>query len=120
MPERVYMKESDEALVNGTYEQYEEGETYEVPGWVGRTFKRKGTAVNAASDEAQFDPTGERETKPSPTEAEQKRVTAEPTTEGSAWYQFRDESGELITDDGDVLKVHGKDDRDALLDELND
>lgn len=127
MPEEIYMTEDDRALVNGEYVDYEEGETYEVPGWLGRSFKKKGTAVNAASDEAEFDPADERETKPSSTERDQKdggdptgKITAEPTTEGSNWYHFRKPDGDLVlNEDEDVLKVQGTENRDDMLEQLN-
>lgn len=122
MPETIYMKEDDRALVQGEYIDYQEGETYEVPGWVGRTFKRTGSAVNVRSDEVDFDPADERETKVSDGQVsdEDGRVTAEPTTEGSAWYQFLRPDGTLVEDDdGEILKVQGTEKRDDVLRQMN-
>jgi hypothetical protein len=122
MPETIYMKEDDRALVQGEYVNYQEGETYEVPGWVGRTFKSNGSAVNVRSDEVDFDPANERETKVSEGQVsdEDGRITAEPTTEGSAWYQFLRPDGTLVEDDdGDILKVQGTEKRDDVLRQLN-
>ena len=48
-------------------------------------------------------------------------VVAEPTSEGSSWYQFRGQDGNLlIGDDGDPHKVLGSNERDAVLNAVNE
>ena len=138
--ERICMTEDQTAYVDSQYREYEEGEEYEVPGWLGQSFKSKGVAVSAEG----FNPTENRETKESvdqtdasevetagedftdvpdgvaDVEVPEGSVTAEPTTEGSAWFQFRDQNGELIEGtDGKPAKVQGKDARQKALDYLN-
>lgn len=114
MAEKITMTEDDTALIDGEYRDFEEDETCEVPEWVARSFKDKGTAVDA---EMSFDPADERETKPSTAHT----IEAEPTTENSAWYQFRKPDGTLVMKgDGEVLKAHGADERDEILDSLNE
>lgn len=105
-----------------TERTFEAGKTYDVSSRLGRDFINMGVAEQVDTKPA--DPR-ERETKPeSPPETkpsspdEQKsddgEVEKEPTSDGSAWYQFRLPNGELITyeDDGEekVVKVLGEDD----------
>lgn len=123
----ILMTESDTVFIQGAYRDFEEGETYTVPAWVYRSLLEKGTATDAPEEES-FAPTEERETKTVASEdallsgvkVPAQEVTAEPTSDGSNWYQFRTSDGDLVEkDDGDVYKVLGTEKRDDVLDAMN-
>lgn len=125
------MVESDRAMYNRVYHEFEEGDEVTVPDHIGRSFINKGTAIPADEDDQQeadaFANADERETKPEDTdelevpEVSDVDVKAEPTSENSNWYQFRKRDGTLVTDeDGDIFKVLGAKDRDTALELMNE
>lgn len=130
----ILMTEDDEALINGVYHEFEEGDTVTVPDWVGRSFKEKGTATDPdGPSEEQSDQEAD-ETFANPDQRETKEaeildeveelpdeVEAERTAENSPWWQFRTPDGDLLLKaDGDPLKAQGTDQRDAVLQAINE
>lgn len=125
----IRMKESAEGSSDGIeVSQYREGNTYRVSPRLGRIFIERGVAVQMDStppnpNKRETKPEPEPETKPEE-EPEEKEVEKEPTSEGSAWYQFRDPSGDLITyeEDGEekVVKVMGEENAEEKRDELQE
>jgi rRNA maturation endonuclease Nob1 len=135
----ILMVEDDRAFINRNYHDFEEGKEYTVPDWVGRSFKDKGTAVDPeeaedVSDgseeetfeeeaEEAFSSPDERETKGVLSEVEEvpESVEAERTSENSPWWQFRAPDGSLLLkEDGKPLKAQGNQQRDEVLQAVNE
>lgn len=121
------MLEDDKVLINRVYHEFDKGQVTTVPEWAGRSLIDKGTAKpvedDDPTDEERFANPEQRQTKV-PQEVLSAEVvtpvTAEPTSEDSSWYQFRGAEGSLLEVDGETHKVLGTDERNAILDALND
>lgn len=132
------MLENAEGSVDGVnVRQFDKGKTYDLPPilansfvdtgrgeFVGRTPTDPHSGPEAdAGEEEEETPSEEPNASEDEDEGAEGSVTLEPTTEGSNWYQFRDPSGDLITetDDGEEepIKVLGKSNAEDKRDELN-
>jgi hypothetical protein len=124
---KIEMLEDDKVLINRVMHHFDEGQVTSVPEWAGRSLIEKGTARRPEqSDDEAFANAEGRETKaPAPLEGVDVEsvtppVEAEPTAEGSAWYQFEGQDGELLLgDDGEPHKAHGSGERDEILEAVN-
>lgn len=129
---KIKMLEDDEVLINRVYHEFDEGQITTVPDWAGRSLVDKGTAERVGEDDDTDDESDEQDAFANPGERETKvpdvdvetvtpPVVAEPTSEGSSWYQFRGQDGNLlIGDDGDPHKVLGSNERDTVLNAVNE
>jgi hypothetical protein len=129
---KIKMLEDDEVLINRVYHEFGEGQVTTVPDWAGRSLVDKGTAERVGEDDDTDDESDEQDAFATPGERETKvpdvnvetvtpPVVAEPTSEGSSWYQFRGQNGNLLAgNDGKTHKVLGTDERDTVLKAVNE